>query len=291
MTISAGMVKELRERSGAGMMDCKKALIETSGDLDKAIEFLRKTGAAKAEKKSGRVAAEGAIGIEQNINKTVLIEINCETDFVANDENFQKLLKQVCEMALSENVATANELLELNFDGKPVKELANELSAKVGEKIDLRRIKIIDEGDGSVSYYLHGGRIGTAVIFKGTDKQAARDIAMHIAATAPVALNETEIPVEIIEREKNVYRGQAENSGKPGDIIDKMVSGRMKKFIKENTLVGQAFVKDTDITVGDFAKSKNLELLGYVRMEVGDGIEKKNEDFAEEVAKQASRNN
>lgn len=291
MAISAVMVKELRERSGAGMMDCKRALIETSGDFDKAIAHLRKTGAAKAEKKSSRIAAEGAIGIQQNGNKTVIIEINCETDFVANDENFKNFVILVSKVALEYDIDSVGGLLEFNVEGKPVKDIVNDLSAKVGEKIDIRRLKILDKGEDSVSFYLHGGKIGAAVSFNGSDKQAARDIAMHVAATSPAALNEKQISPDILNRERLVYLGQAENSGKPAEIIEKMVAGRMRKFIKENTLVGQAFVKDQETTVGDFADSKNLELLSFIRIAVGDGIEKKNEDFAEEVAKQAGRKN
>ena len=291
MTISASMVKELRERTGAGMMDCKKALVENSGDFEKAVEYLRKTGASKAEKKSGRVAAEGAIGIQQNLNKTVLVEINCETDFVANDENFKGFVEQVAKIALEREVSSTDDLLAVRVDNKSLKEVANELSAKVGEKIDLRRIEVLTNGVDSASYYLHGGKIGAVVTFDGSDEKAARDIAMHVAASAPVALDETKIPPALLEREQNVYLGQAENSGKPADIVEKMVAGKLKKFIKENTLVGQLFVKNQDQTVGEFAKSRNLRLVSFTRMAVGDGIEKKTEDFAEEVAKQVGKKN
>ncbi|OUU74440.1 MAG: translation elongation factor Ts [Methylococcaceae bacterium TMED69] len=291
MTISASMVKELRERTGAGMMDCKKALVENSGDFDKAIEYLRKTGVSKAEKKLGRVAAEGAIGIQQNSNKTVLIEVNCETDFVANDENFKLFVEKVSQIALEQDVSSIDNLLAVKVNDKTLKEAANELSVKVGEKIDLRRIEVLMSGVDSVSYYLHGGKIGAAVTFEGSDGEAARDIAMHVAATAPAALDETKIPLDLLQREQNVFMGQAESSGKPADIVEKMVVGKLKKFIKENTLVGQMFVKNQDQTVGDFAKSKNLKLVSFIRMAVGDGIEKKTEDFAEEVAKQVGKKN
>ena len=289
MTISAGMVKELRERTGAGMMDCKKALVENSGDFEKAIEYLRKTGISKAEKKLGRVAAEGAIGIQQDSNKTVLVEVNCETDFVANDENFKEFVEQVSKIALKEEVSSAEDLLISKLNDKSIKEVTNELSAKVGEKIDIRRLEVVMNGIDSVSTYLHSGKIGAAVMFDGSDVEAARDIAMHIAATSPAALDETKIPEDLLERERNIYIGQAESSGKPTEIVEKMVAGKIKKFIKENTLVGQAFVKDQDLTVGDFAKSKGLVLVGFVRMAVGDGIERKTEDFAEEVAKQVGK--
>ncbi len=289
MTISAGMVKELRERTGAGMMDCKKALVENSGDFEKAIEYLRKTGISKAEKKLGRVAAEGAIGIQQDSNKTVLVEVNCETDFVANDENFKEFVEQVSKIALKEEVSSAEDLLISKLNDKSIKEVTNELSAKVGEKIDIRRLEVVMNGTDSVSTYLHSGKIGAAVMFDGSDVEAARDIAMHIAATSPAALDETKIPEDLLERERNIYIGQAESSGKPTEIVEKMVAGKIKKFIKENTLVGQAFVKDQDLTVGDFAKSKGLVLVGFVRMAVGDGIERKTEDFAEEVAKQVGK--
>ena len=291
MTISAGMVKELRERTGAGMMDCKKALVENSGDFERAIEYLRKTGASKAEKKSGRVAAEGAIGIKQDSHKTVLVEINCETDFVANDENFKDFVEQVLKIALEQEVSSIHELLTVRVNNKSLKEVANELSAKVGEKIDLRRIEVLMNGVNSVSYYLHGGKIGAAVTFDGSDGEAARDIAMHIAATSPAALDESKIPSDLLERERNVYLGQAENSGKPAEIVEKMVAGKLNKFIKENTLIGQMFVKNQDQTVGDFAQSKDLKLVSFIRMAVGDGIEKKAEDFAEEVAKQVGKKN
>ena len=289
--VSAKLVKELRDKTGAGMMDCKKALVENSGDFEKAVEYLRKTGASKAEKKSGRVAAEGAIGIQQNSNKTVLVEINCETDFVANDENFKGFVEQVAKIALEREVSSTDDLLAVRVDNKSLQEVANELSAKVGEKIDLRRIEVLTNGVDSASYYLHGGKIGAVVTFDGSDEKAARDIAMHVAASAPVALDETKIPPALLEREQNVYLGQAENSGKPADIVEKMVAGKLKKFIKENTLVGQLFVKNQDQTVGEFAKSRNLRLVSFTRMAVGDGIEKKTEDFAEEVAKQVGKKN
>ena len=291
MTISAGMVKELRERTGAGMMDCKKALVENSGNFEKAVEYLRKTGISKAEKKSGRVAAEGAIGIQQDSKKTVLVEVNCETDFVANDENFKKFVDLVSKIALEQEVSSVEDLLICRLNDKSIKEIANELSAKVGEKIDLRRLEMLMNGIGSVSTYLHSGKIGAAVTFDGSDLEAARDIAMHIAAAAPAALDETEISKDLLERERNIYIGQAESSGKPKEIVEKMVAGKIKKFIKENTLLGQAFVKDQDLTVRDFAKSKGLALVSFTRMAVGDGIERKTEDFAEEVAKQVGKKN
>lgn len=291
MTISASMVKELRERTGAGMMDCKNALVKNSGNFEKAIEYLRKTGISKAEKKSGRVAAEGAIGIQQDSNKTVLLEVNCETDFVANDENFKKFVEQISKIALKQEVSSVEDLLVSRLNDKSIKEEANELSVKVGEKIDLRRLEVLMNGIDSVSTYLHGGKIGAAVMFNGSNVEAARDIAMHIAATAPAALDETKIPKALLERERNIYIGQAEGSGKPKEIVEKMIAGKIKKFIRENTLVGQAFVKDQDLTVGDFAKSKELVLVSFTRMAVGDGIEKKTEDFAEEVAKQVGNKN
>ncbi|NNE37758.1 MAG: elongation factor Ts [Gammaproteobacteria bacterium] len=288
MEITASLVKELRERTGAGMMDCKKALTEADGDIETAIENMRKSGMAKAAKKAGRVAAEGIIIIQQSADgkQSVILETNCETDFVAKDENFTAFANTVAGVVLKENPSSVDDLLQLSIDGKSIEDQRTELVAKIGENISIRRFMCIAH-DGTVGSYLHGVRIGVVVELTGGDDQLAKDIAMHIAASKPVCVKSEDVPEAMLEKEKAVFRAQAEESGKPADIIEKMVSGRVNKFLKEVTLLGQPFVKDPDMTVEKLLNSHNATVNMFVRYEVGEGVEKKEDNFVEEVMAQA----
>mgnify|MGYP001820232434 FL=1 len=286
MSISASMVKELRERTGAGMMECKKALVETDGDMDSAVELLRKSGQAKADQKSGRVAADGRVVIATDGLQAAMIEINSETDFVAKDENFVGYADAVGAAVLASDVADVDALAtETLADGRTVETARTELVAKVGENISVRRLTRLVAAD-HLGSYAHGARIGAIVSLKGGDAELARDIAMHIAATNPVCVDEDGVPADVLESERRIFAEQAAESGKPPEIVEKMVTGRVAKFLKEITLVGQPFVKDPDIAVGKLLKNAGAEVTGFVRYEVGEGIEKKEENFAEEVLKQ-----
>ena len=286
MSISASMVKELRERTGAGMMECKKALVESSGDMDEAVEILRKSGQAKADKKSSRVAADGRVVIKANGSKAAMIEINSETDFVAKDEHFVAYAEAVADAVLSGGAADVEALAaEKLADGRTVEAARTELVAKVGENISVRRFERLEAAD-HLGEYAHGGRIGAIVSLAGGNADLARDIAMHVAASNPVCVDEGGVPADLLERERRIFAEQAAESGKPPEIVEKMVTGRVAKYLKEVTLVGQPFVKDPDVTVGKLLKSAGAEVTGFVRFEVGEGIEKKKENFAEEVAKQ-----
>ena len=286
MSISASMVKELRERTGAGMMECKKALVETNGDLDAAVEQLRKSGQAKADKKSSRVAADGKIVIKVDGLKAAMVEINSETDFVAKDDNFAAFAEAVADTVLAGDAADVEALSGSNLsDGRTVETARTELVAKVGENISVRRFERMEAAD-HLGSYAHGARIGAMVSLKGGDEELARDIAMHVAATNPICVDESGVPAETLESERRIFAEQAAQSGKPADIIEKMVTGRIAKFLKEVTLLGQPFVKDTDVSVGKLLKSSGAEVTGFVRYEVGEGIEKKEENFAEEVMNQ-----
>ena len=286
MSISASMVKELRERTGAGMMECKKALVETGGDLEAAAELLRKSGQAKADKKAGRVAADGKIVIKADGSKAVVVEVNSETDFVAKDENFVAFAEAVADAALASGTtdvaAFANESLA---DGRSVETARTDLIAKIGENISVRRIAVVESG-GPIGHYTHGAKIGAVVALDGGDETLARDIAMHVAAINPTCIDETGVPAETLEREKRIFSEQAAESGKPPEIVEKMVNGRLQKFLKEITLVGQPFVKDDKISVGKLLGKAGASVTSFVRYEVGEGIEKKQENFAEEVMKQ-----
>ena len=291
MQITASMVKELRERTGAGMMDCKKALEESNGDIEAAIENMRKSGVAKAAKKAGRVAAEGAILIKQaiNSNETVMLEVNCETDFVAKDENFSKFIESVADTILTHRPEDAETLSALSIsgaDGQTVEEARQQLVAKLGENISIRRF-IIHKSEGQTGNYLHGVRIGVLVDISGGDIELAKDLAMHIAASKPVCINEDEVSQEMLNKEKEIFTAQAAESGKPPEIVEKMVSGRLKKFLKEITLIGQPFVKDPDVTISKLLQDNNAKVNFFMRYEVGEGIEKKEDNFAEEVMAQA----
>ena len=286
MAITASMVKELRERTGAGMMECKKALVESDGDLDAAAEALRKAGAAKADKKAGRVAADGRVVIKQDGAKVAIVEVNSETDFVAKDENFAAFAEAVADTVLASGetdvAALAGQTLS---DGRSIEAARTELVQKVGENISVRRAQIV-VADGPLAFYTHGARIGAIVALDGGDETLARDIAMHVAAINPVCIDESGVPAETLETEKRIFTEQAEASGKPAEIIEKMVTGRIAKFLKEITLVGQPFVKDPDVTVGKLLKGAGASVVSFVRFEVGEGIEKKADNFVEEVMAQ-----
>ncbi len=285
MSITAAQVKELRERTGAGMMECKKALVETGGDMDAAIEHLRKTGLAKADKKSARVAAEGTVVHASRGNQAVLVEINCETDFVAKDDNFRRFADEVAELAIDNNDVDALSQAKLG-NGQSVEDTRQQLVAKLGENIQVRRVAHM-ACDGALGAYIHGGRIGVLVGVDDGDEELARDIAMHVAALNPAFRDAEDVPADVIEKEKQVLVAQAEDSGKPPEIIEKMVTGRLKKHLAEITLTGQPFVKDGDITVGKLLSGKGASVTGFVRLEVGEGIEKEEADFATEVMEQA----
>jgi elongation factor Ts len=289
MAISAALVKELRERTSAGMMECKKALVETNGDIDAAVEYLRKTGLAKADKKADRTAAEGLIVIETGADSktAAMVEINCETDFVAKDDNFQSFANETASIVLKEGPADLDGLLAAKMQsGDSVQDSVKGLIAKIGENMSVRRFVNRRCSDGVLGSYLHGSRIGVLVEMSGADEDLVKDIAMHIAASKPVCISADEVAPELIDKEKEIFSAQAAESGKPADIIEKMVSGRINKFLKEITLLGQPFVKDPDVTVEKLLKDKGAKVLFFSRFEVGEGIEKKQENFADEVMAQ-----
>jgi elongation factor Ts len=286
MTISASMVKELRERTGAGMMEFKKALVEADGDLDAAAEVLRVSGQAKADKKSSRVAADGRVVVAQDGNNAVIVEVNSETDFVAKDENFIAFAEAVANAAMAANTTDVAEFGGQDIgDGRTVEAARTELIAKIGENISVRRIARIESG-GVIASYTHGARIGAVVALDGGDEALARDIAMHVAAINPAFVDATGVPAETLENERRIETEKAQGSGKPAEIIEKMVNGRVNKYLKEITLVGQPFVKDPDIVVGKLLSNAAAKVSSFVRFEVGEGIEKKVENFADEVMKQ-----
>ena len=289
--ITASLVKELRERTGAGMMDCKKALTQTDGDIDAAIDYLRENGIAKAAKKADRIAAEGLSYIEVKGNKAVILEINSETDFVAKNEKFVALVKNVAEAILAAEPATLEEALQVEAQGGTVEAVINEGIATIGEKLSLRRFEVVTKSDADAfgAYSHMGGRIGVLTLVEGsTDEEAAKDVAMHIAALAPKYLDESEVPADVLEHEKKVLTEQALNEGKPANIVEKMIVGRINKFLEEITVVKQKFVKDDSFTVEKFLESKGGKLAKFVRYEVGEGIEKKEDNFAEEVMSQVN---
>ncbi len=289
MAITAAMVKELREMTGAGMMDAKKALTETDGDQEAAIDWLRTKGLAKAAKKSGRTAAEGLVAVKVEGGKGVAVEVNSETDFVGKNADFQNMVAGIAATAL--NVSDVEALANADLGGKPVSEVITDAIATIGENMSLRRMATV-EGD-VVTSYVHNpatdgmGNIGVLVALKGGDEAFGKQVAMHIAAANPQSLSEADLDPAVVEKEKNVQIEIARESGKPEQVIEKMIVGRMKKFLAEVTLLGQDFVINPDLTVEAAAKEAGAEIVGYVRMEVGEGIEKKEEDFAAEVAKAA----
>ncbi|QKT02441.1 elongation factor Ts [Ectothiorhodospiraceae bacterium 2226] len=292
MAITAAQVKELRERTGAGMMECKKALTETGGDIDAAIETMRKAGLAKADKKAGRTAAEGLVVLRSSDDgrAAALVEVNCETDFVAKGDAFQEFAGAVAQQALEAKPADLDGLLATPLPGgETVADTLKGLVAKLGENMTVRRFARF-EGGQAIGAYLHGTRIGVLVEMEGGDEALARDVAMHVAASRPVCVNEDEVPSETLEKEKEIFAAQAAESGKPAEIIEKMVQGRVAKYLKEITLLGQPFVKDPDTTVGKLLQQNGATVKRFVRLEVGEGIEKKAENFAEEVMAQVRGN-
>ncbi len=288
MSITASMVKELRERTGAGMMECKKALVAADGNIETAVEDMRKSGAAKADKKAGRVAAEGKIVIKHSGNKGVAVEVNCETDFVAKDENFVGFVDSVADAAAAADVADAEALSAAPLaSGGTVDDARRELITKLGENITVRRLARV-EGGSNMASYLHGARIGVLIALEGGDEDLARDVAMHIAALKPVCIEPTDVPADIVAKEREIKEELARASGKKPEIMEKMVEGQIRKFVNEISLTGQQFVKDPDQTVGKLLKGAGATVVDFVRFEVGEGIEKKTENFAEEVMKQVS---
>ena len=290
MAITAAMVKELRERTGAGMMECKKMLVETNGDLEAAIDEMRKSGAAKADKKSGRVAADGkvVIAISEDGKEAAIVEVNCETDFVAKDDNFVGFVDAVAARVLADKPADIAALSSLPLDsGDSVEDVRAGLVGKIGENIQVRRFELLSAGDGEVFSYNHGVRIGVAVAMTGGDETLGKDVAMHIAASRPICVGEADVPAENLAKEKEILIAQAAGSGKPEEIIEKMVEGRLRKYLSEITLLGQNFVKDPDTTIETLLKGAGADVSAFVRYEVGEGIEKKQEDFAAEVMAQA----
>ncbi|MBM7094204.1 elongation factor Ts [Bacillus sp. H-16] len=292
MAISAKLVKELREKTGAGMMDCKKALTETDGDMDKAVDFLREKGIAKAAKKADRVAAEGLTAVKTDGNTAVIVEVNSETDFVAKNENFQNLVAAVAEHILTNKPADAEEALGQIFEGEDtLQSYMNNQIVKIGEKLSLRRFAIVEKTD-SQNYgaYLHmGGRIGVLTVLEGTDEETAKDIAMHVAAINPKYVGRDAVSAEEVEREREVLKQQALNEGKPEKIVEKMVEGRLVKFFEDICLNEQSFVKDSDQRVGKYVESKGGKVVSFVRFEVGEGMEKREDNFAEEVMSQVKK--
>lgn len=289
--ITASLVKELRERTGAGMMDCKKALTQTDGNIEAAIDYLRENGIAKAAKKADRIAAEGLSYIEVEGNKAVILEINSETDFVAKNEKFVALVKNVANAILAAEPKSLEEALQVQAEGGTVEAVINEGIATIGEKLSLRRFEVLSKTDADAfgAYSHMGGRIGVLTLVEGsTDEQAAKDVAMHIAALAPRYLDESEVPADVLEHEKKVLTEQALNEGKPANIVEKMIVGRINKFLEEITVVKQKFVKDDSLTVEKFVASKGGKLAKFVRYEVGEGIEKREDNFAEEVMSQVN---
>ncbi len=283
MEIKPALVKELRERTGAGMMDCKKALVEAGGDLDGAAELLRKAGQAKADKKSSRTAAEGRIVLASDGSRHALVEVNSETDFVANDENFAAFAEAVASNVLSGSPDDVDALMGLGHDGGTLEDARQALVAKVGENISVRRFDIIDSTV-TVGSYLHMNRIGVLVEADGGDDSLARDLAMQVAATAPKFVSTDDVPADVLEKEREILKAQAAQEGKPPEIVEKMVEGRLRKHFDEITLLGQPFVKDPDKRVRDLLKANDARVNRFVRFEVGEGIEKGKDDFAAEVA-------
>lgn len=292
MAITASMVKELRSRTGAGMMECKNALTEADGDMDAAIEALRKKGAAKADKKAGRIAAEGVVlsALDGEGATGVLVEVNCETDFVAKDDNFQAFAEAVAATVLKARPADVEALAGLKLSGgsQTVEEARVDLINKIGEKISVRRFQILDAPDGArIGAYTHGTRIGVLVAVEGGRDDLGKDLAMHIAASQPQFIDADEVPQESLDAEKEIFAAQARESGKPENIVEKMVQGRLQKYINEITLLGQSYVKDPDQTVAKLLKAEQARVLAFHRLEVGQGIEKREDDFVSEVMAQA----
>ncbi len=287
MTITASLVKELRDKTGAGMMECKKALVETDGDLEAAQEYLRKRGQASAAKKAGRIAAEGRIELALGEAAAAIVEINSETDFVAKDENFVAFARRVADLVLQERPTDIEALMALPTGGGTLEDERNALVAKLGENIGVRRFEVLEPA-GRIGSYLHGAKIGVLVDLVGGDEQLCRDIAMHVAASSPAYVSADDVPAEQQQRERRILSEQAEREGKPANIVEKMVEGRLRKYLGEITLLGQPFVKDPDVSVGKLLQDAGAAVRAFHRLEVGEGIEKKVENFAEEVQAQVN---
>ena len=291
MAITAALVKELRERTGAGMMECKKMLTETNGDIEAAIEELRKRGAAQADKKAGRIAAEGTIVTVVEGDKGVAVEVNSETDFVAKDDNFMAFANGVAQTVVEQAPSDLEGLMaSAHASGGSVEEARQALVAKIGENIGVRRFQVVTAEDGqTIGAYQHGNKISVLVRIEGGNEELAKDLAMHIAASRPVCVSADQVPADLLTKEREIFAAQAAESGKPAEIMEKMVEGRVRKYLNEVTLLGQAFVKDPDQTVEKLLKSASAQVLEFVRFEVGEGIEKKEDDFVSEVMAQAGR--
>ena len=290
MAISAKLVKELREKTGAGMMDCKKALTETNGDIEAAVDWLREKGIAKSAKKASRIAAEGLANIYVEGNKAVILEVNSETDFVSKNEEFTGMIDEIGKAILNSNVSSLEEVMELPTSEGTVNELIIAKTAKIGEKLSLRRYELVEKEDNQVfGAYLHmGGKIAVLTVVDGASEDVARDVSMQAAAMKPQYLSETDVPEDVIARESEVFKTQAMEEGKPAEIAEKMVTGRINKYYKEVCLLEQAFVKDPDLSVEQYAKNNGCTIQRMVRFEVGEGIEKRQDDFAAEVMSQVN---
>lgn len=288
----ASDVKELRERTGAGMLDCKKALDACEGDMDKAIDWLREKGISKAAKKEGRIAAEGVCVVKAEGSNAVILEVNSETDFVAQNKEFLDFTNYLADVLLKNDATTVEDALKINDGGETIGDKLINLTAKIGEKLSLRRFEKVTKTDDEVfGTYTHmGGKIGSLVVLKGANSDVAKDVCMHIAAMAPVCLNKEDVPADMIEHEKTVITEQVMNEGKPQEIALKMVNGRINKFYKEICLADQEFIKDSSVNVSTYVKNNGGEIVKYVRFAVGEGIEKKEEDFAQEVMNQVNGN-
>ena len=286
--ISASLVKELREATGAGMLDCKKALEETNGNLEEAVNWLREKGISKAQKKAGRIAAEGLALSKVAGNKAVVVEVNSETDFVAKNEEFKGLVNAIADAILNSDVKTVEEALELTVDGVTVNEMIINKTATIGEKLSLRRFEVAEKDDNQVfGEYSHmGGKIVTLTKLTGNDQEVAKDVAMQAAAMRPQYLNRDEVPANVVENEKTILREQAENVGLDASKIDMIVNGRINKYFEEVCLVDQGFIKENKMKVSKYVESKNSEIISFIRYEVGEGMEKREENFADEVMKQ-----
>jgi elongation factor Ts len=291
MAISAKLVKQLRDKTGAGMMDCKKALSATDGDMDLAIDWLREKGISKAAKKADRIAAEGLCDVLVDGNNAVVLELNSETDFVAKNADFQKLLANITESVLASGAVNVEEALEAKMGSKTINEVVVEATFSIGEKISLRRVTRFEKTDSQhFGAYKHmGGKIVSLVVLEGGTEDAAKDVSMHVAAINPKYLDQTQISEDVIAHETQILTNEALNEGKPANIVEKMVKGRLNKYLKEICLVNQPFVKDPDLTVQKFVASKNASILSFLRLEVGEGIEKRQDDFAEEVMAQVNK--
>ena len=287
---SASDIKALREKTGAGMLDCKKALEESQGDMDKAVDWLREKGISKAAKKESRIAAEGLSEIIVNGNKAVILEVNSETDFVAKNDEFKKFIDTIGNAIVNSDAKTMEEALNLSTSNGTISEYLVNLVAKIGEKISFRRFELVEKNDDEVfgTYSHMGGRISVLTVLKGANSDVARDVSMHAAAMRPSYITSSDVPEDVIEHEKGIIKEQAINEGKPADIAEKMVNGRINKFFKEICLVEQPFVKDPDVTVGTYVKNNGGEIVNMIRYEVGEGIEKRKDDFASEVMSQVN---